>query len=272
MSVLLQQNRNEGLLALDGTAAPFRFKGGIPYEAVGAIALDTTSPIDHYHQGLPFSAAGRLCVSALPPARFNDGAMPLDADGKLSGAINVLTNLYVNPTFQNDGTTTGVPDNHSVIFGTAPWQVDLGTPNKFNSNTTGISGRAVLTYSIATNNPALTVGNSYRISYEIQNANEGSYSACVSTSGASNVTVLNSATGVPGLSSRRCWIEFSIDADPYEIVIRAGCGTTANNTSNIIVSAATLYDLDEFNNVNPVVWNGGVPYNDAGSVVFTTVV
>ena len=270
MSTLLQQNRG-ALFVADGVGAPARFSGGIPYGPAGAVAIDTVGVVDHFHQGLPLTAEGRIAASALDPVRFNSGSMPLDAAGRLGMFIDDVTSLYVNPEFAGGGVDTP-PTSHTIPFNSNGFDTepDLARPGFFKclSNTQDINGRSALQINLKNTNPALIVGNSYRIGYTVRNLSPNNYGSVLNTQSSTSITFLsNNRRSFPnGLDN--VFYEFTIDAADWELNIRVGCGTTANNIWRGEIYNPTLVDIT--NSGAAVAWNGGLGYTDTGALTGIT--
>ena len=121
-----------------------------------------------------------------------------------------------------------------------PVEIEAGV-FQWRFNTGRTSTRSFLQYDLATNNPNLEVGKSYRIEYLVS-VQTGSYTACLTLTGGSGLTTLNNnrtATGTPTL----CFYEFTIDSAGYAGEFRFGAGTTANNTNEVWVSNPRLFEI-----------------------------
>jgi hypothetical protein len=273
MSVLLQQNNAEIFRAVDGTAAPLLFKGGIPYDGESLFAVDTVGDVDHYHQGLPFTAEGRLAVEGAPPVTYNSGAAPITATGKLSTAIVVIPNLYVNAEL-NFSDNFGAPFDHTFPFEddqTFMTNDPDGTGNIAYSNFNGGLRRCPLQFALEVNNPDLVVGHKYRLELEGINDSGFNYGAALSMLNISGLTVTASQRRLDdGDFWRKVFYEFVIDDAVYTSNIRFGCGTTSANEVQLIMGRCLLVDLTAAEQDGEVAeWNGGVPYTADGRVLIT---
>jgi hypothetical protein len=270
MSVLLQQNNAEIFRAVDGTAAPLLFKGGIPYDGESLFAVDTVGDVDHYHQGLPFTAEGRLAVEGAPPVTYNSGAAPITATGKLSTAIVVIPNLYVNPQFAGGGVNTAC-DGHEVIFETNEYDYQPIGDGYFEylSNTNDVNGRSPQQFALNVNNPDLVVGQTYLITYEYRNTSDLNYGAAMAFTNDSGITITSEQRRALPNSQGKLFIEFTVDDPTYTANVRVGCGTTANNGVQLAISRPVFIDTELPAGDDAVVWNGGVPYTDDGRVLIT---
>ena len=274
MSQLLQQNRYQSYVAADGVTPPAFVKNGIPYAASGAFAVTTTSAIDHYHQGLPFSAEGRLCIETIsPPVRVGNGATPFTASGKVAVAVNAVPNEYVNPELA--GGSVNIPATaHTLVFnsnGCDYTAIPATAPQAFEffSNTQNISGRSVQAYALEVNNPALQIGGRYRIQYTAQSLNNESYTAAIAVSGATGITILGSQRRVDSSGVEAViFYEFEVDSVPYSASFRVGCGTTSNNTVQMVVRTPVFAQTNA-PATTAAAHNGGVPYSDDGRVLLS---
>ena len=265
MSALLQGRSIDGAIPVfTGEDPPAFFHNGIPYHSPRVIAT-TQAPVDHYHQGLPFSAAGRLCTAVGNVAYFGGGAAPFNADGDIALAavsdhyssgvpyspggavtrVDGFVNLYPNAEFAGGGVNTP-PNLHTFPFLTNGANVvpDPLRPgfNQVFSNTDNISGRSVLQFNV-NGNTALTVGNTYRIQYRVQNLNNQNYNVALGAFSPVDVTLGASFTrSAPGTTST-LFIEFTPTTAAWTLSVRIGCGTTANNTAQLLIDRPALEDI-----------------------------
>ena len=151
--------------------------------------------------------------------------------------------LYVN-SYLSGGAASGPiggnnpPTAHGIIFNTVesgPVAIDKGF--KWVMNEAKDSGRCVMTYDIATNNPNLEVGETYVYTVNVL----ADASTIVATFvGATNMTINNIVTNSQANVLTEIKIEFTITALGYGATIRCGVGVTTNRTDRMEVSGASI--------------------------------
>ena len=147
-------------------------------------------------------------------------------------------NLIFNPELAGGYPPTG----YQLIFNTTQGRmIDNGDGTfKYESNFDQISGRNVLTWSLA--DVTLTPGIRYRLEYTCQKLNATGYSAALRLSNTVNVTVHSSDTTAREFITKRIWVEFTPEAG-YDGNVRIGCGTTTDNTAHLIYSTPRIIEL-----------------------------
>ena len=159
----------------------------------------------------------------------------------LAGADPDANNIYVN--FELAGGDP--PTAHTIGFGTAPHSIDAIGDGffEFHSNTDGSLARTYLNYELAVNNPALTVGNTYRMSVECENISGNNYGVALNMASLVNITIGNANTQSLANQTLRLFSEFVIDAGGYVANIRFGTGTTSNNVTEMKFRRPKIVDL-----------------------------
>jgi len=195
-----------------------------------------------------------LTEQGIPPTQINDMWLDLLRGLGAAGALNdmlldfwlngglVPINLYVNPEYAGGFPPTA----HSNPFANTDGAI---VGEVYQSNTNEISGRNVLAYSLAANNPLLNVGGTYLYSVQCRKLNTGNYGAAINQTAVANLTIIESVRGVNNTDGwKTLFIRFTVDALGYTGDIRFGCGTTANNTAHLEYRNPRLVEL-----VSPIV-------------------
>jgi hypothetical protein len=182
----------------------------------------------------------------------------------------VLPNLYVNPQFAGGGPNQPC-DDHEVVFETNDYDYqDIGDGYfEYLSNTNDVNGRSPQQFALEVNNPALTVGGTYLLTYEYRNLSDVNYGAALALSNVSGLTINSEQRRSLPNSSGILSVNFTVDDAVYTANIRVGCGTTANNGVQLGVSNPVLIDTDIPAADLPAEYNGGVPYTADGRVLIT---
>ena len=242
---------------------------GLNIDNTGAVYAVADGVIDHYNQGLPFEVNGRLVVTEDPKVRVDQsvpfsaaGAMCLGAGGisyvsqglayTASGAIAFTggifpANLYLNFEFAGAspdavGSDAGVPDNHIYQFDTCETDVIDNGDGTFDIVTNPLitpSVRRNLVYPLSTNNPALDVGATYRLSYDI--IREGSQSVVGTVNSFANMTIVDTSLSAPNLIPTEIFVEILVDSLGYELQVRVGTGNNSNGQNKVTISNPTLF-------------------------------
>ena len=195
-----------------------------------------------------------LVAQGATPANINDMWFELLGSLNFEGSLNDrmlafwlaggdpdANNIYVN--FELAGGDP--PTSHTIGFGTAPHSIDsIGDGFfEFHSNTDGSLARTYLNYELAVNNPALTVGNNYRMSVECENISGNNYGVALNMASLVNITLGLASTQSPANQTVRLFSEFVVDAGGYVANIRFGTGTTSNNVTEMKFRRPKLIDL-----------------------------
>lgn len=214
----------------------------------------------------------------------------LDETGAVYCVLDETTpeaTLYVNAELTGGSDINNPPTNHGNVFSST-----TATPTaigdgffQWEFNAEEATGRGNLVYDIGANNPDLDVGTTYRISYECTKINAGTYTAALSTTAFSNLTIVGSDVVAVGGATRVLHIDFRVESAGYTGLVRFGCGTTANNDSHLIYRYPQLeifvgarqfaLSFDENSrllvSLSPAyIYSQAIPYNDLGAMCIGT--
>jgi hypothetical protein len=170
--------------------------------------------------------------------------------------------LYVNPEFVGAAAPWTVPNNHTDFGLNANNEMlvqDLGNGfNQLTINPNVVSGRAVFIYPLGVNNPTLTAGSFYRISFEARRVGGFNAGASIlSANGLTNITVINSDTTIPDSSPKRVFIEFSVNDASYAASFRIGNGVTSETNISFTIKYPILEEIGA-----PISGTYSVDYSD----------
>ena len=158
-------------------------------------------------------------------------------------------NIYVNSEFAGAsadavGSDAGVPNNHIYQFNTCETDVINNGDGTFDLITNPLitpSVRRNLVYPLSTNNPALDVGSSYRLSYEV--LREGSQSIVATVNSSANMTIDDTSLSAPNLVPTEIYVDFTVDSLGYALQVRVGTGNNSNGQNKVTISNPKLIEI-----------------------------
>ena len=189
--------------------------------------------------------------------------------------------LYANPELAGGADSGPIGGNNPPTSHTLGFRTVSGNPEDqgggvfhWHFNAEVASGRCYLVYEL-TNNPGLTIGNTYRISWEVENLQGSNYGAALNIANTTDITIIDSDTAAIAGTTSTLFAEFTVDGAGFAAQFRVGVGTTSNNTTELVVSNPQFVDITNqgdnimaIEELNPSDFDQGIPFTASGAVSY----